>query len=128
MTIKVDILSQRIIVPGSKMMLTCLMALFIQKLLFDWFNVSTLAYSLQLYIICFVVKGVVTGLLFGQALSFWYRILMVDQWTPEGWTQNRFAFFCGLEPVSYQRYREMLQTRHSGGGLGKREARYADDC
>lgn len=97
--VKVDTVSQQISAPGSFLLLSCLMVLCFLKCALDYFNVSMPGYSLQLSQIGFSIKGCVTGLLYGQALSFRYRFSIADACPPKELVRGRFAFFKGLKRV-----------------------------
>ena len=99
--IKIDLVRQMISAPGSWLMLICLIILCVSKCIFDFLSVSMPAHILQLQIISFAIKGTVTGLLYGQALSFWYRLSIVDSCSSSELVCGRFAFFCGLKRVSH---------------------------
>lgn len=99
--IEVDLVRQAIAAPGSWLLLFCLMVLCISKCAFDWLSISMPGFILQLKIISFGIKGVVTGLLYGQALSFWYRFSIADACSPSELVRGRFAFFCGMKKVSH---------------------------
>jgi len=108
--IKVDTVLQKIIAPGSWLLLVCLMVLFFSKCTFDVLAVLTPERVTQLNIISFTIKGLMTGLLFGQALSFGYRFWIADTCSPAELTRGRFAFFFRLESVSHQAYRSLLSA------------------
>ena len=94
--IKIDIILQSIAAPGSSLLFICLMTLCISKCIFDVLNVSLPHQIFQLKIISFAIKGLVTGLLCGQALSFWYRFSVANKYSTTELVKGRFAFFSGL--------------------------------
>lgn len=97
--IKIDLIRQTISAPGSWLLLFCLMVLCVSKCTFDWLSISMPGYILQLKVVSFGTKGAVTGLLYGQALSFWYRFSIADACSPAELVRGRFAFFCGMKKV-----------------------------
>ena len=97
--IKIDLVRQRISAPGSWLMMFCLMILYISKCGFDWLVVSMPEHIFELKLMSFGIKGAMTGALFGQALSFWYRFLVADNCSLNKLTNERFARFCGLQRV-----------------------------
>lgn len=99
--IKVDVVRQTVAAPGSWLVLICLVTLCISKCTFDWLYVSMPAHTAQFKVISFSIKGVMTGLLYGQALSFWYRLLIANTCSSAELVRNRLAFFCGLERASH---------------------------
>lgn len=102
--IRIDLMRQAISAPGSWLLLFCLMTLCISKCVFDWFSVSMPAYMPQVMLISFAIKGAMTGLLYGQALSFFYRFSIADACPPTELIHGRFAFFCGLKKVPSKDY------------------------
>ena len=100
MPIKIDLVRQMIFAPGSWLLLFCLITLCISKCAFDWFSVSMPGYMSQMTVISFAIKGAVTGLLYGQAVSFLYRFSIADACSSTELLHGRFAFFCGLKQVS----------------------------
>ena len=103
--IRIDLVHQTISAPGSWLLLFCLMTLCVSKCAFDWFRVSMLMYVPQVTLISFIIKGAMTGLLYGQALSFLYRFSIADACSPAELVHGRFAFFCGLKQVSSKEWR-----------------------
>ena len=106
--VKVDTALQKVVAPGSWLLLVCLMTLCVSKCTFDVLNMLMPEKFLQLSIISFVIKGLMTGLLWGQALSFWYRFWVANACPPMELNRGRFAFFSRLEPVSYQVYQSLM--------------------
>ena len=109
-TVKVDTVLQKIVAPGSWFLLSCLMILCVSKCTFDVLNTLMPERFLQLNIISFTIKGLITGLLFGQALSFWYRFWVANTSSSIELSCGRFAFFFRLEPVSHQVYRSLMSA------------------
>lgn len=98
-SIKIDMLRQTISAPGSRLMLVCLVTLCISKCTFDWLYVSMPEYIAQLKIMSFGIKGVMTGLLYGQALSFCYRLWIPNKCFSTETVLPRHVLFCGLKMV-----------------------------
>lgn len=99
MPIKIDLVRRMIVAPGSWLLFFCLMVLCISKCAFDGLSVSMPAYVPQLTLISFAIKGAMTGLLYGQALSFWYRFSVADTVSVAELIRGRFVFFCGLKQL-----------------------------
>jgi hypothetical protein len=97
--IKIDVLRAQISLPGSRLYLICLMILCVSKCIFDWFYVSVPEHILLLRIVSFVIKGTITGLLYGQVLSFWYRFSIAGRFSSDE-LSGRFVRFYGLQRVS----------------------------
>lgn len=76
--IRIDLAHQTISAPRSWLFLFCLMTLCVSKCVFDWFSISMPMYMPQVTLISFIIKGAMTGLLYGQALSFLYRFSIAD--------------------------------------------------
>jgi hypothetical protein len=102
--IKIDVACQKIFAPGSWQLLGCLLVLCIAKCGTDFFVVSMPAYAFQFKSISWLVKGAVTGMLYGQAISFFYRFLIAASCDTSELIRGRFAFFVGLEKVSRAHY------------------------
>lgn len=100
MPIKIDLVRQMIFAPGSWLLFFCLMTLCISKCVFYWLSVSMPGYMPQIMLISFAIKGAMTGLLYGQGLSFLHRFLIAKAYSPAELVRGRFAFFCGLKKVS----------------------------
>ena len=100
LSIKVDTVSQQISAHGSWLIMFCLLTLCVWKCAFDILKIMLPLYSTHLSLIGFVVKGSITGLLYGQALSFWYRFSIAEKCSPLELSRGRFAFFRGLTRVS----------------------------
>lgn len=100
MPIKIDLVRQMIFAKGSWLLFFCLMVLCVSKCAFDWLSVSMPGYMPQMMLISFAIKGAMTGMLYGQGLSFLHRFLIAEACSPAELVHGRFAFFCGLKKVS----------------------------
>lgn len=97
--IRIDLIRQTISVPGSWLLFGCFMTLCVSKCAFDWCSVTMPAHILQIQNVSFGIKGLMTGLLFGQALSFCYRFWLTDRCPAKDLIHGRFAFFEGLKKM-----------------------------
>lgn len=98
--IKIDLMRQTVSAPGSRLLLVCLMTLCVSRCAFDWLYVSMPEYLSQLKLLNFCIKGTMTGVLYGQALSFWYRLSLADKYSADQLMYRRFFHFYGLQMVS----------------------------
>jgi hypothetical protein len=96
-SVKIDLVRQNISAPGSWLVFIGLMVLCISKVVFEWLNVSMPKQAIEFKIVSFLINGGATGLLYGQALSFYYRYLMAEHRSKKELKPSRFAHFCGLE-------------------------------
>jgi hypothetical protein len=98
--VKIDLVRQTLSAPGSWLLLVCLLTLWVSKCSFDWLSVSMPERILQWKLISFAIKGAMTGLLYGQALSFWYRFYVANTCSADELVSVRFTRFYGLERVT----------------------------
>lgn len=98
--IKIDLIRQTVSAPGSWLLLVCLLTLCVSKCGFDWLNVSMPECILLWKLISFSIKGVMTGLLYGQAFSFWYRFSIANDCSTDELVPVRFTRFYGLKRVT----------------------------
>jgi len=112
--IKIDVACQTISAPGSWSLMVCLMALFLSKCVVDFWVVLTPEYAVYFKKISWIVKGIVTGILYGQAVSFWYRFSIAASSDVSELTRERFIFFSGLKKISLDCYSRLLKNHYDG--------------
>lgn len=98
--IKIDLVRQTVSAPGSWLLLVCLLTLCVSKCCFDWISMLMPERILQWKLISFAIKGAMTSLLYGQALSFWYRFFIANACSADELVHGRFTRLYGLERVA----------------------------
>ncbi len=96
--VKVDLLQERVLAPKSWFVMICLLSLCITRCAFDVLMSVYPEYANHHYTCSFAIKGWITGLLYGQALSFLYRFI-VAKYCKSDEMKSRFVLFYGLSRV-----------------------------
>lgn len=103
--IKIDVACQTIYAPGSSHLLIGLLLLCVSRCGINFFITSMPEYAWQFQNISWILKGAVTGMLFGQAISFFYRFSTAAKSCKDSeLLSERFVFFVGLKKVSRAHY------------------------